>query len=143
MTNEHVISGLIRKRAELAGQIEDAQTKLRQLVIDLDALDATLRLFQPDIDLAEIRPKPIPPRHHAFRGEISRVVLEYLRTSPEPVSTTAVLKRVMDERGLNISDTRLYRLIRTRVGACLRNYREQGIVRSKRLEKFVVWEIAR
>ncbi len=49
--------------------------QLRQLIIDLDNLDATLRLFVPDIDLEEIKPKPFPPRNAAVRGELSRIVL--------------------------------------------------------------------
>ena len=72
MENEHTISGLIRKRAEIAGQLEAAQTQVRQLIINLDSLDATIRLFAPDIDLEEIRPKPVPPRHTAFHGEVSK-----------------------------------------------------------------------
>ncbi len=42
MKNEHVLSGLIAKRAELAGKIEFAQAELRQMLIDLDSLDATI-----------------------------------------------------------------------------------------------------
>ena len=61
MENEHVLSGMIKKRAELAGEIERAQTVFRQLVIDLDNLDAAIRLFDPDIDLTEIKPKPTTP----------------------------------------------------------------------------------
>ena len=49
----------------VAGQIEHAETTLRQIVIDLDNLNHTLRLFTPDIDLEEIRPKPLPPRLQA------------------------------------------------------------------------------
>ena len=37
MENEHVLGGLTRKRAEIAGQIEHSQDALRKLVIDLDA----------------------------------------------------------------------------------------------------------
>ncbi len=70
MAAPHVVTALIRKRAEIAGRIEHTQTALRQLIIDLDNLDATIRLFEPDIDLEEIRPKPFPPRHAAFRGEV-------------------------------------------------------------------------
>ncbi len=81
MAEPHVVTALIRKRAEIAGQIEHTQTQLRQLVIDLDNLDATLRLFKPDIDLEEIRPKPLPPRHHAFKGEVSRIVLDTLEAT--------------------------------------------------------------
>ena len=35
MADPHVLTGLISKRAEIAGQIEHTQDKLRQLVIDL------------------------------------------------------------------------------------------------------------
>jgi hypothetical protein len=36
MAEPHVLTGLIAKRSEIAGQIEHTQDKLRQLVIDLD-----------------------------------------------------------------------------------------------------------
>ncbi len=60
MAEPHVVTALVAKRAEITGRIEHTQTSLRQLIIDLDNLDATLRLFKPDIDLEEIRPKPLP-----------------------------------------------------------------------------------
>ncbi|WP_024927480.1 MULTISPECIES: hypothetical protein [unclassified Mesorhizobium] len=66
MTQSHVLSGLIAKRAELSGKMEHHQAQVRQLVMEIDALDQTLRLFDPDIDLAEIKPKPLPPRHAAY-----------------------------------------------------------------------------
>ena len=57
---------MIAKRAELAGELEHHQAKVRQLLIDLDSVDATIRLFKPDINLEEIRPKPLPPCHAAY-----------------------------------------------------------------------------
>jgi len=103
----HVVTGLIAKRAELAGQIEHAQTVHRQLIIDLDNLDATLRLFVPDIDLEEIKPRPLPARDAAFRGEVARVVLGLLRTVGKPLDTQQIAMHVMAERGLNTADKRL------------------------------------
>ena len=89
MSEPHVVTALVKKRAEIAGQIEHVQTVLRQLVIDLDNLDATLRLFAPDIDLEEIHPKPLPPRNQAFRGEVIRLLLAALRQSDRPLTTKA------------------------------------------------------
>jgi hypothetical protein len=40
---------LIAKRAKLAGQVEYTEMQLRKLLIDLDALDQTIVLFEPDI----------------------------------------------------------------------------------------------
>lgn len=65
MALPHVITA---KRAELAGLLEHHQALVRQTIIDLDNVDATLRLFDADIALEEIKPKPIPPRHCAYKG---------------------------------------------------------------------------
>jgi hypothetical protein len=40
MTESHVLTGLIAKRAEIAGQIEHTQDQLRQPVVGLDHTDA-------------------------------------------------------------------------------------------------------
>ena len=37
MENEHVLSGLIRKRSEIVCRLEAAQMQVRQLIIDLDS----------------------------------------------------------------------------------------------------------
>ena len=42
MADPHVLTDLVAKRAEIAGQIEHTQLKLRQLVIDLDHIDASI-----------------------------------------------------------------------------------------------------
>ena len=144
MAEPHVVTALIRKRAEIAGKIEHTQTALRQLIIDLDNLDATVRLFKPDIDLEEIKPKPFPPRHAAFRGEISRIVLSALRQSDRSRTTHGLAQHVMAERGLDTADKRLMRLVGKRVGACLRHWRNKGVVRSERGPgQYQLWEIIR
>lgn len=60
MENAHVPGGLIRNWTETVVWLEDAWGRVFQLAIDSDKVDATIRLFAPDIDLAEIRPKPHP-----------------------------------------------------------------------------------
>ena len=144
MAESHVVSALIRKRAGIAGRIEHTQTALRQLIIDLDNLDATIRLFKPDIDLEEIRPKPLPPRHAAFRGEIARIVFAALRQSPGPLTAQQIAQHVMAERGLNTADKRLVRLVGKRVGSCLRHHRAKGTLRSMQGKgPHLLWEIVR
>src|SRR5258708_39933663 len=90
MAETHVLSALIEKRAQLAGKIEFVQMELRQAIIDLDNLDATIRLFDPDIDLEQIKPKPLPARNTAFRGEVSRIVLTALRKATKPLPTIEI-----------------------------------------------------
>lgn len=141
MADEHTLSGLIRKRAEIAGQLEHAHTTVRQLLIDLDALDQTIRLFAPDIDLEDIRPKALPPRHAAFKGEVLPIVLAMLRDKG-PMATVDIVESIMEGRGLNTADKRLFLLIRKRVGSCLRHLRKTHRVRSRQAPgKTATWEI--
>jgi hypothetical protein len=106
------------------------QSELRRLVIDLDSLDATIRAFAPDIDLDEIRPKPLPARNHAFRGEMARTVLNMLRQARKPLPAHDIALTFMASRGLASADKPLLRVIQKRVGASLRNYRNKGTVRA-------------
>jgi hypothetical protein len=60
-------------------RFEHHQAKARQLLIDLDSVDATIRMFAPDIDLTEVKPKPMPPRHAAYKGEVARIARDTSR----------------------------------------------------------------
>ena len=130
MENAYIINGLVKKRAEIAGQLEDAQMRVRQFIIDIDNVDNVLRQFQPDIALDEIRPKPVPPRHTAFHGEIAKVILNTLRETGLALTTKDIMFRVMTERGLNVADPRLSETVHKRVGASLRHLRAKGHVTS-------------
>ena len=80
MAESHVVAALISKRAELAGLIEHQQKEMRRLADDLAHLDATLRLFSPEIDLRTIRAKVHRVRNRFFRpGECQRMVLDIFR----------------------------------------------------------------
>jgi hypothetical protein len=130
MVNENLLFGLIRKRAEIAGQLEEVQMRLRQLIVEVDNLDGTIRLFKPDMDLDDIRPKAIPYRHMAFSGEIRRVGLGVLRETGTPLTTRDITLRIMAERSLNVGDPKLVRIVQKRLGSTLRNLRAKGIVTS-------------
>jgi hypothetical protein len=143
MKNEHVLSGLIAKRAEIAGQIERLQLEIRQLVVALDHVDASIRLFDPDADLEDIKSR-LPPRHMAFKGEVSRILLNTLRkaTKPMPVSELALV--VLRERGLSLDDKPFLVVLKRRVDACLRTLRKKGLVNMTRPPGSLgLWEIAR
>jgi hypothetical protein len=130
MENEHVLSGLIRKRAEITAQVEALQMQLRQLIMDADNLDGAIRIFKPDMDLAEIRPKPVPRQAVAFEGEVRRAVLDTLRETGLALTIKDIALRMMETRKLSVADARLVRVVEKKVGACLRKLRHQGAVQS-------------
>jgi hypothetical protein len=143
MQNKTVISGLLGKRSELAGAIDQRQAELVNMLSDLNALDCAIRLFDPDIALPEIVMRPLPPRDGAGRGQMSTTVLAVLRTLSEPMQTEAIRDEVMKRRGLSVADRPLSRMMLGRVHSCLRAQRKRGVVRSEKVGKFSAWEVAR
>ena len=143
MKDEHAVNALIRKRAEIAGRIEHHQIHLRQAIIDLDNLDATLRLFVPDIELEDIKPTPFPPRQAAFKGEVARLVFETLRNADGPMTAQQLAQRFLAARGLNTADKKMVRIVGKRIGSALRHHRGRGTLRSIKGEgPNLLWEIA-
>ena len=76
MAESHVVTALVTKRAEMAGLIEHHRKEMGRLAVDLAHLDATLKLFSPEIDLRTLRAKEHRTRNRFFRpGECQRMVL--------------------------------------------------------------------
>jgi len=142
MGTKHAITALRDKRGELAGTIDALQDQLRQAFIDMDHIDATLRMFVPDIELEEIKPKPLPPRHRAFKGQVTRAILAMLRKEG-PMDAKAITLRLMAERELNVNDSGLQKAMRKRIGAALRNLRERTLVESEQGKGgLLVWSVS-
>lgn len=123
-----VVHGLIDNRAEVVGKIEALQAQLAQLLSDLDSLDRSIRIFEPDIDLADAPVKPVPPANAAFRGEVQRFLLDAIRKSDVALTTHDLARSIMEARGLNTADKALLKLISTRTGHSLSSLRRKGFV---------------
>ena len=143
MTEPHVITALVRKRAELAGDIENGQKEVQRMIGELEGLDATIRLFDPDYRVEAIRPKAFrPPDDWSKRGEMTRIVLDILRQAAEPLTSRDIAVQLVAERALEPTD-KLLRLMTKRVGVALRGQRDKGSVRSiEGHGLYIVWEIA-
>ena len=142
MVTTHAITALRDKRGELAGNIDALQDQLRQAFIDMDHIDATLRMFVPDIELDEIKPKPLPPRHRAFKGQVTRAILAMLRKEGT-MDARAITLRLMAERELNLNDADLQKAFHKRIGAALRNLRDRTLVTSEQGKGgLLLWSIA-
>jgi hypothetical protein len=143
MENEHVVSGLVKKRAELAGLIQQHQDTLAKLLADVNTIDAAILMFAPGYVLETISPKQMPAPHAAMRGEITSLVLGILRDAGEPVPTEEITRRVMVARGLSPADKTLFKVMLQRVHSCLRNHRKHRRVRSTKSvdRKYSQWEV--
>lgn len=129
MAVSFIISGLVAKRAELTGQIEHYQSQIRQISMNLDHLDVTLQLFDPDYDLLSIKPKGIRTVNPWFvKGEITRLALDTLRTASAPLSTCDIADALIARKGIAIAGTKERdRLTKSLLGA-LQQLRKGGVV---------------
>jgi hypothetical protein len=129
MKEQHTISGLLRKRSEIAGKIEHMHRTFNDLIADQDVIDNAIRIIDPSIDLGLTKATGVPPRMGPFSGEMARFVLGHLRQTKEPSTSQNIAYAVMWGRGLNTKNERVVIVIRKRVGACLPKMRMKGLVR--------------
>ncbi|MEJ2377429.1 MAG: hypothetical protein P8Y53_15485 [Pseudolabrys sp.] len=143
--NVFVMNGLVKRRAELAGDIEKVHEALRRMVQDLENLDATILQFDPGFQVEAIRPKAFrPPKDSSNRGEMTRICLSVLRQAAEPLTTRDIALQLFVERALDKDDQRLLRIMTKRVGVALRLQRENGVVRSEQGPgQYMLWAISK
>src|SRR5689334_2070061 len=145
MADPHVISALREKRALVSGLIEKLERKLEQHRADLTDIDGVLRLFQPDRDPAEIKPKRIYARRTRYfaRNELSRLVMDILRDIDGALRTTdEIAGRVINVKGFDAADVPLRASIRDQVLALLRSFTKQRTVEQIGLGRGVRWKLA-
>ena len=144
MAESHVVSALVDKRAEVAGQIVRIEQKLGQCRADLVHIDATIRLFAPALVPETIKAKVIRRRDGWFEpGEVKRRVLDTLRRSDQPMAAPGLVRAVMSERGLDPTDRSVFAKVQSKVGANLRQLASRGVlIRSTGRHGAVHWRIA-
>lgn len=143
MARTPVLHGLIKKRAEIVGRIQALQVEAARLVADLDHLDCSIRMFDPQIDFEDMPVKALPPPNAAFRGEFQRSLLEFLRGQQRWLTTDELTIKVMVQRRMNENDMKLRVITRKRVGHALTRLRGKGVVSSKKAGKgaLLTWKL--
>ena len=88
MAETHVISALTSKRSELAGLVAFHSKEIGRIAEEVKALDATIKLFEPEYRINSIKPKRYQRKSQFFKhGEDHKLVLEILRDAKVPIST--------------------------------------------------------
>ncbi|MCB4825521.1 hypothetical protein [Roseicella aerolata] len=140
--NEFVLPGLVKRRAELAGELDAAQARVQQLYADLASLDAVIRQFDPSYPVDAIQAKR--PRAVAV-GEfvdMGRTVLDVLRQAGKPLTIPAVAERVIALRALDAASGAVRKAVESSVGRALRHQRVAGTVRNgEKMGRSSLWAL--
>lgn len=134
MAESHVVTGLVAKRAELAGRIEQCHRELERLVADVSCLDGSLKLFAPDYKLEGIRAKKPRQRNQYFHpGECQRLVLEIFRDAEVPLSARQIAEALVERKELEATPAMIEQMRKNAWGV-LRRLAGNGVVRDAGME---------
>ena len=129
MAESHVVAALRAKRAEISGYIHDLEKKVATWRARLANIDASIKIFSPEID-----PEVIPPRRtyrrsgYFRRGEFARLCLDELRkTAHKPITTWAIVTGILSYKKLP-NDPPLVASLNERALVYLRQQRNRGTV---------------
>jgi hypothetical protein len=105
MAEPHVIDALRDKRSELDGMLRQLEHQLVLQRANLAHVDATMRLFDPDIRPNDIRPRQPRERNAWFRqGECLRLIYDELRQATQPATTRELAERIMQVKAIPAAD---------------------------------------
>jgi hypothetical protein len=100
MTESHVVSGLVAKRAEIVGQIDAFQSEIARLQGAISHLDGSIKLFAPSYDLRTIKGKRTNQRNQYLEhGEGQRFTLDILRTGGNALCSREITDQVIERKG--------------------------------------------
>ena len=141
---EQVPPALIKRRAELMGEVDALKARIAALVADARQIDAVIKQFQPDHDLGGIESKRrLRAADGAGRGEMARFVLGELRKAPAPLTAGDLARRLMVARGDGNAGGAVPRAMARRVAMALRHQELNGMVAATREAGCeVLWRLA-
>lgn len=143
--SREVIAGLLKRRAELAGEVDALRARVAATVADMRRLDAVIRQFDPAYDPAAVsRPtKRLRGAGAAGRGEMARFVLGELRETRGPLTAANLARRLAAARGADGAPCPALGTMTRRMGMALRHQELNGALKATREPgKPVLWELA-
>jgi hypothetical protein len=141
MADPHVLSALICKRAEISGYIRDLESKARAWRSRLVHIDASIRLFAPDLDPGAIPSKRTYKSSAYFtRGEFVNLFMAQIRGA-QPKAATSIAAGILTAKQLPADDPQLRAAIASRVGDHLRKLERRGMAIKFGKTKDAKWQL--
>jgi len=144
MAESHVVTALVTKRAEMAGLIEHHRKEMGRLATDLAHLDATLKLFSPEIDLRTLRAKEHRKRNRFFRpGECQRMVLDIFREAQgAALSSRQIGEALAARQGLESTPVMIEQMQKNAIAVVHRLERTGTLIPAGRDGHGATWSVA-
>lgn len=140
MERPNTLAGIIAKRDELVKYRDQLEADIRAVTVDLDHLDAAIRIFDPE-DTPTAR-RRYAAMHRAPKGQSTRFVLARLREADRPMTSRELAEMWCQDRGLNAKASTVS-VLRKRIGATLKTLHNKGVVRQDgHVGGWIGWRLA-
>lgn len=123
-----LISGLLKRRSEMAADIAHMSTRLAQLQSDLVKLNAALGVLGCEIE-GEFLPAKKPTTAGLFRQkELPRMIYAELAKAPHGLAIAEIAENIIRAKGWEPDDPRFVGSIREKISRTLNKLHQRGNV---------------
>jgi hypothetical protein len=151
MARDHVLNELMRRRAEIAGELAKLERRREELDRELqgtrqkqDSFDVVIRDRDPDARPEDIRPRRHYTRNPVFdRGEVRSFACDVLRDAGgAALSSTEIAKKAMRKKGRDAdTDQQVWGTVRKAFQQQLFQLRRRGEVESLHQDGRLRWRL--
>ena len=89
MAESHVISALVSNHSELQGNIKYNQEIVLKLKSELETIDKAIAIFDPSYKTTFIQAKRVTNAPYFARGELTKKIIEFLKTKQGSIDEVA------------------------------------------------------
>lgn len=140
MAYDNTISGLLRKRDEMMGELAAMRERQAVLSNQIAAMDQTLDALGYEGDLEGRTPRS--NRVVLFsRNELRQWLLRELRGAERPMSSRDLAERICAAEGRDYHDQRLVCDVVRRVSKACRVLRDRGVLYGERTHAGYLWSV--
>ncbi|TDF34560.1 hypothetical protein EYS14_24255 [Alteromonadaceae bacterium M269] len=99
MPSSHAVSALTQKHSQIQGEIMAIEKELQDLSNKLNALEVSIKIFEPDFKLHEIKAKRRNNKTHGInKGEIPELVGRFVRLSDKDFTLNDLIQYIFDTK---------------------------------------------
>jgi hypothetical protein len=123
----NTVSGLVAKLKELCDLRERYRDEIKRLSVDIEHLDACIRLFDPKANRSELKELVAKPR--LPKGSVKRFLLSTLREAEATMTSRQIADHWIKDHGIEADDA-MAMAIRKRLSVCIANCLRDGLIES-------------
>jgi len=142
MSETHVISALVRKRAELLGEVEYYESLLKSHKENLLTIDKTIHIFDESYKISSIKKIKRVKTNFFQRGRLRSIVIAHLKSTPTPLRTDTLAVNIAIKEGIDISNPNTQISFQKTVLSTLKKLEQSNLVETIGKEGFsLLWQI--